>query len=939
MSGLNKLLDIGKTSLLAQQTNLQVTGHNVSNVNTEGYSRQSVTLAAREPTPMEIGPIGNGVEAVEITRAFDRFVTTTLFDKVSVNSGLETRTSGMKLIEGILNEVPDTGLDAAINDFWAAWDDLANNAEGAAERTSLLQRAQLLVDGIHDRYNALFQLSQDLNLNIQTAVEDVNRLADQIADLNVRIVALESEQHPANDLRDQRDQLIRRLSEQVDIHWFENQRGSYTVLIGAGKPLVEDDKSWHIEYADERINWVATNGQRTRLTTQDLQGGELGGWLDIKTRIQPRDTSVLVGSRVNTSGGKGIQAGTDFALIDGVTVTGPFTIQFSGTDQNGNPVTGTFDSTVDYDGDGTPGRVGDFLFQIEAAYPAGTLQASINDEGRLTLTDLAPGTFPITFRIDAIAGGVSGLDFGRLDGSYPLNYTEQLNRWAAELIKAVNGLHGQGVGLVPLQESTGVATALDPAQPLDFQASGLPFADQVQTGRFAIWLYDAAGNVVDTNPATPLVNDPFYVNVTAAGAPGDTSMNDVRDQINAAGLGLTARVVNGRLVVQVDGTTSVAGFAFGEDTSGALLAMGMNAFFTGEDAATIGVNPDLVEDPRLVAAARVEPGGLEEAVSTDAVRDGDRPLGVAVQNGVLSIDLYNASGVLDHTLTVPVTAATDDLDAVMDAINADPGLHAEVRDGLFHLEAVEAGWSVDANDGATRLFDYLGITPPGGPGQQSLSGAYQVERTFEPLASHALGVAPGTFDLYTRDAAGTVSGPFTVTLTDDGFGGAAESLRAVAAQIDAFADLAADVVDGRLVVRAAGNAEVFLVDNDTTGLTGAIGLATPGGGELAPADNRNALAIRDLSRVPVAALDGATLNEGYQSLVGEVGIHSRGFQLDYDFSRSAVDELQARRDEISAVSLDEEMADLIKFQHSYAAAAKLMSVADELFVTLLQTKQ
>ena len=932
MAGLTSLLNIAKVGLLTHQTNLHVTGHNVSNVNTKGYSRQNVTLASRIPTPMDIGPIGNGVEATDIFRDYDRFITMTLFNKTSVMTGFETKQAGMKLIEGVFNEVKNNGLDELLNQFWAAWDDIANNAEGIAERTNILQKASLLVQGLHDRYNSLLKMSQDINLNVETSVKDINRLTDQIAELNVQVLSLESSRHKANDLRDQRDELLRRLSELIDVHYFETKRGTYTVLIGQGSPLIEGNRAWHLEARSGEVRWISSDGRSVKLTADDIGPGELGGWLDIKDRISPRDLTMLTGSQVNTVGGQAIKGNTALSNIDGVTVTGPFTIDYSGTNQDGLPVTGTYDSTVDYDGNGTTGTVSDFMAAVEND-PAfgGLVQVSLSGDGRLILNDLRPGDFPISFQIENVSSGVLGLNLGKFDGTYPLNYLEQFNKWGAELIKAVNSQHTQGVGLVPFQETSAANSVIDASQPISRRASGLEFSAEVQDGSFEIWLYDSDGQVIDYDPATPLINEPVVIDIIK----NTTTLDDIQTAINAIP-GLTASIPGGTLVINVDGSSSIAGFAFGCDTSGALMDLGLNSFFTGHDAVTIGVKQDLIEDSRLIAAARIQSGGSAVAVSADVVRDAMRPLGISVRDGAITIDLYDVSGVPDHSEIIPIDADVTSLNDVIKAINNKEGLEAVMEDGLVRISATEDNWTITVNDSGNQLLDFLGITPMGLP-QKSVASTYLVDRSFEPFSSYDTGVVTGTFQIDLMDADGNITSSPIISLTPDALGRVQESLQDIADQIDAFSDVTAEVIDGRLRVTAQGGSELLIFENDNTGLLEFLGLSTPMGGEMSLADNLNALTLRDVNRLTISNLNDTSLSEAYQGLVGTIGIHSRGFQLDYDFSSTTVNELQARRDEVSGVSLDEEMANLVKFQHAYSAAAKLISVADEMFLTLLDT--
>ena len=927
MSGLTNLLNIGKVGLLAQQTSLQTIGHNISNVNTPGYSKQSVTLAAKDPTPTFIGPLGNGVDAVEVTRAYDRFITSTLFAKNSELSGLETKLSGLKTVESLFNEVEDNGLNGLIEDFWQGWDDLANNAEGTAERTTLIQRASMLSQAVRDKYQNLMALSKDIDLNIQSSVDDINNISKQIAELNVQIVSAESGGHSANDLRDQRDELVKRLSQLANVRYFETERGSYTVMIGQGSPLVEDDKSWELKVIGGDVTWLGSHGQQFELTTTDISSGELGGWLGIKSKLQPRDITELTNSVVNTAGNEPIHLDTLFEDIDGVSVTGQFSISFSGTDQDGAGITGTYNSDDDVDGDGVTGTIRDFATFIENSF-SNTVQVTTTEDGRIKIEDIDPGEHPISFQIDSISGDITGLNLGKFDNNYPLSYTEQLNQIAQQLIKEVNNQHAQGVGLIPLQEATATNEALNTDEPLESKASGLEFSEDVQDGSFEIWVFDPDGNVIDQDGTTAQINEPVTITIDS-----DTTLEDLADQIDNI-TGLNARILNGTLVIGVDETSGVGGFAFGKDTSNALMALGLNSFFTGTGANDIAINTDIVNDPRLVAAAQVEEPGVVSVTSTQ-VTEPARVLGLTIDEGSFSITFDGPDGPITRTIDVTKSGTNpDSLEDILGRIESlDEVERAWVEEGKVHIETA-TGFEItqieDSSSEPTHFFEYTGITLSGS--QTRLDGTLAVDRTFDPITEYDTNVVDGTLTFVLYDEQGAYS---TIDIDVDPDTDTIEDIRD---RIDAQDDLKAVIENGQLQISAAGNALTFAISDDSSGLTSYLEISTPPGGRLSPANNLNALAMKRLSYKPIGELDDATLSDAYHSLVGTVGIDTRTVSLDFDFMRGAVNDLQARREDVSGVSIDEELSDLLKYQHAYTAAAKLIKVADELFVSLLETK-
>ncbi|MEW6326815.1 MAG: flagellar hook-associated protein FlgK [Thermodesulfobacteriota bacterium] len=287
MSGVNAILSIAKTALLTQQMAIEVTSHNVANVNTPGYSRQQLSMEANNPTPVRVGQIGTGVQAQSIIRYYDKFMTMKVDQKTSTMTGFEAKKSNMKIIETLFNETTEEGLSKLLGQFWAAWHDLGNNPAGEAERATLVEGAGLLVDQFQSLYSDLMRLSADMDINLDAGIEDINSLTGRIADLNVEIVSAGEGGEAANDLRDKRNYLVQQLAELMDINYFEISSGAYTIMSSSGHILVESDQSWDLELSSGQVNWVSSTGARVEMTSSDVQGGKLGGWLAVKQDIIP----------------------------------------------------------------------------------------------------------------------------------------------------------------------------------------------------------------------------------------------------------------------------------------------------------------------------------------------------------------------------------------------------------------------------------------------------------------------------------------------------------------------------------------------------------------------------------------------------------------------------------------------------------------------------
>ncbi len=287
MSGVNAVLSIAKTALLTQQMAIEVTSHNVANVNTPGYSRQQLVMEPNNSVPVRVGQIGTGVQAQAIIQYHDKFMTAKVNQKTSTMTGFEAKKSSMKVVEALFNETTGEGLGKLLGQFWAAWHDLGNNPAGKAERVTLAERAGLLADHFQSLYSDLMRLSTDMDINLDAGIEDINSLTGQIADLNVQIVSVGEGGRAANDLRDKRDYLVRRLAELMDINYFEISSGAYTIMSGSGHILVESKQSWDLELSNGQVCWVSSSGAKVEMTSSDVQGGKLGGWLAVKQEIIP----------------------------------------------------------------------------------------------------------------------------------------------------------------------------------------------------------------------------------------------------------------------------------------------------------------------------------------------------------------------------------------------------------------------------------------------------------------------------------------------------------------------------------------------------------------------------------------------------------------------------------------------------------------------------
>lgn len=286
MSGLGAVLNIAKDALFAQQYCIDVTGHNIANVNTEGYSRQAPILGAKRPAPYAGFILGRGVKIEEIIRKSDNFIETRLQERKTDLMALNEKEVYLNVLEGIFNENSDHSLSTQFTDFWNTWHDFANNPSGFSERNILYETGSVLALGFNDRANDMLLFDREINFSIEAGIEKINQLTSQIATLNEQIIALETN-GTANDLLDQRNTLLSQLSEYIDINSFESDVGKLTVMTKSGYTLVDRANTYQLKFNNTEIKWEAS-GSSWLTITNTINGGKLGGWLDIRDEILPK---------------------------------------------------------------------------------------------------------------------------------------------------------------------------------------------------------------------------------------------------------------------------------------------------------------------------------------------------------------------------------------------------------------------------------------------------------------------------------------------------------------------------------------------------------------------------------------------------------------------------------------------------------------------------
>lgn len=238
MSSISSLYKM-TSGLVAGQKGLQITAHNLSNVNTKGFSRQQVLQSDNSYLNVGVGKIGMGVKLDEIRQIRDELADFRYRRESSVLNYYSTASSAVSEIESILDEPNGTSLSESLNDFWGQTQKLATSPSGVEERLSFIQTADVLAKKINHIYDSMCDYQDNLNQQVIDMTKKINGLLDNIYKANEQVVRAEINGSNANDIRDQRNNLLDDLSQCLEITYFEDKDGN-VIVKSEGMSLVED---------------------------------------------------------------------------------------------------------------------------------------------------------------------------------------------------------------------------------------------------------------------------------------------------------------------------------------------------------------------------------------------------------------------------------------------------------------------------------------------------------------------------------------------------------------------------------------------------------------------------------------------------------------------------------------------------------------------------
>ncbi|MFP1757427.1 flagellar hook-associated protein FlgK [Lonsdalea quercina] len=323
----SSLINIASSGLKAANVAISTTSNNISNVYTDGYSKQSVSLAQNAGTQKPYGTVGNGVNVVSVDRAYDSLVTSQLRAASSNYAGTTAYSEQVSQIDNLLSD-SDNSLSTLMSSFFSSLQSLSTNASDSSARQTVISSAQSMLNQFSSTDKYLQDMDSSINSELKTSVAQINTYSKQIADLNEKIVQLGSGSSSANSLLDQRDQLITEMSKVVGVTT-TTQDSMVSVSLSNGMTLVQGDKSYDLVTVTSpddpsRVEVAYDNGisDPIQLSADSLESGSINGLLTFRTetldsaRNQLGLMALTLANSFNTQHKEGVDlngdVGTDF---------------------------------------------------------------------------------------------------------------------------------------------------------------------------------------------------------------------------------------------------------------------------------------------------------------------------------------------------------------------------------------------------------------------------------------------------------------------------------------------------------------------------------------------------------------------------------------------------------------------------------------------------
>ncbi|WP_320008105.1 flagellar hook-associated protein FlgK [Maridesulfovibrio sp.] len=673
---LTNAMSIGQKAINNAQLSIENASNNIANAETEGYQRTDTVYDSSCNINISGNSIGTGANIIAVQANWDSFIEKQYLSASADLSSSETQYDYLAQLDTIFNQSEDEGLASTLDEFLSAWNELSSDPDSLAERTSLVSEAETLIYSLTSTATELQEMSDTVESEIVDQVAAANELIDSIALLNKQIAA-DSEN---TELISSRDQAIRELDELIGVEVISSSDGQTKIYTETGQPLVEGSETHSLVYRGSK-------------STESLQPGS------------------SYDGEISYSGSSSEEILIEF-VSTGADGTAQFKASFDGgktwkQDENGNTqlyLAGDKDSSVTVAG-------------VEISFSGGTTDHTKGDRYTIvaksglywesssgSLVNITPMTDSSGDNISnrTSGGSIAGLFKVRDDYIEPV--LDELDDYASALIWEVNSEHSQGAGTEHHSAVKGTYGVED--QTASLADSGLVYADEIESGSFGLYTYDADGNVTS--------------NASISIDPSTDSLDSIATKINTAFSGSLTASVNsdGELEIQSVSDTT---FEFADDTSGFLAATGINTFFTGSTATDISVNSYIEEDFSHVNAGVVGSDGT--------VSSGSNSVAEAINDLTgSSVSIGEGSSAQSATLTEFMAAIVSEVGAA--ASKADTQVACDTAAAELYAEQQESVSGVNIDEELINLTIY----------QQRYQAACQIISVTQEMFETVLGI-------------------------------------------------------------------------------------------------------------------------------------------------------------------------------------------------------
>ena len=860
---MSDIFSIGVSALNAAQAGIVVTGNNIANANTPGYSRQQIVQTSNIPQGTGAGFFGQGVHVQTVKRLYNDFLTSQVNQAQTQSSYLSTYSTQINQIDNLLGN-SGLGLAPAIQGFFSAVQGVANNPSSVPSRQAMLSASQAMVSTFQNIDAQLVSQRTGVNSQITNSVALVNSYAQQIAQLNQTILAAQGAANgqPPNDLLDQRDQLVAQLSKEIQTTVVKQSDGTYNVLIGNGQSLVVGNQVTNLvatpnpsDPSNTEVGY--TSGNTTNLLPESsIVGGNLGAFMTFRSQSLNVAQDAL--------GRIAIGLAKDFN-----------TQQQLGQDLNGNlgqayfnvPSAGVYPDPANGTG-----------AAANATLTTATATTSMSIAANLSSASTQPATSPFNPQDPTSYNfTTSGTVYDSLGNSHTASEyfvkTATPDQWLAYA-------YVDGSSADSAQTSATVTSAVTTAA----TSSGATASDAATIAAAAVTAASATGATAAT-VAAAVSAEATALGYSAAQASGMATLTTSAgvaaigspnpSVINFTAAGAYSSATN--LTKSATLSNGAAPLAFNMNFSQMTETAAASSFSSITQNGTTGVNQltgsDYVLKYNGTSWSLTNSTTNQSVTMTGAgtaaspfIADGMSLVVSAPTSGTASFIIkptINGAGQISVAMSDPTLIAAASPIKTSPALNPD-GTSKNTGSGVISAGVVNPPLSANLQDNVTITFN----NPP-------TTFNVQDTTTNTTLASNVS---------YTAGNPISYNG-WTVSVTGSPNAG-----------------------DSFTVARNSG----------------------------AVSDNSNALLLAGLQTANTLQ-GGTTSFEGaYSQLVAQVGTTASQMQVTSTAQTSMVNQLTQQQQSVAGVNLDEEAANLMRYQQAYQAAGKMMQIASTLFQSILQ---